>query len=211
MVRRQIVLLVTLVVACAAWWLAPITEPQPLTGIIIGIATLALLVEFLVEWSKRDAADEYADDLILSGFLGATRRSPIERAVSRRIDRVEEAGSRRGLGKALRWRVRLAQGRALPSPGMVRACAYPPLGEHRGVYVEQATLILAIAERIERAPVDPRALIILRRIITTPPPVATDSRTHAQDVRRGFRTAASLLDDLGVRGAAATPKERSVP
>jgi hypothetical protein len=195
-VRRQIVSLVALVVACAGWWLAPTKEPQPFTGIIIGVGALALVVEFLVEWSKRDAAGECADDLILTGFLGAARRSTIERAVSSRIDRMEESRSRQRLANALRWRVRLAQGRVLPSPGMVRACAYPPLGEQRGVYLEQAPLILGIAERVERTAVDPRALVVLWRIITTPPPAATEPSDNDDEVRRRFRIAASLLDDL---------------
>ena len=194
-VRRQIASLIALVVACATWWLAPINEPQPLTGIIIGVGALALVVEFLVEWSKRDAAGEYADDLILSGFLGTARRSRIERAVSRRIDWMEESRSRKRLASALRWRVRLAQGRVLPSPGLVRACAYPPLGEQRGVYLEQAPLILGIAERIEHTAVDPRALVVLWRIITTPPQAATGPNEHDDEVRRRFRVAASLLDD----------------
>lgn len=194
-VRRQIALLIMLVVGCGAWWLAPINEPQPVTGIVIGAGALVLVVELLVDWSQRDAAGECADDLILSGFVGASRRSPIDRAVSGRIERMEEPRSRQRLATALRWRVRLAQGRVLPSPGMVRACAYPPLGVQRGVYLEQAPLILAIAQRIEGAAADPRALIVLRRLITTPPPVAIEPREHDQEVRHSLQLAASLLGD----------------
>jgi hypothetical protein len=199
-VRRQIALLVMLVAACGAWWLAPINEPQPLTGIVIGTGALVLVVEFLVDWSARDAAGEYADDLILTGFVGASRRSPIDRAVSGRIERMEEPRSRQRLATALRWRVRLAQGSVLPSPGMVRACAYPPLGVHRGVYLAQAPLILAIAQRIEGADADPRALIVLRRLITTPPPITVEPREFEQEVRRSFELAASLLGDDASRG-----------
>jgi hypothetical protein len=194
-VRRQIALLAALMLACAGWWLAPINEPQPLTAIIIGTAALALLAEILIDWSNRDAAREYADDLILSGFIGAGRCSPVEQAVSGRLARMEEPGSRQRLAAALRWRVRLAQGRVLPSPGLLRACAYPPLGEQRGVYLEQAPLILEIAERIEVATVDPRALIVLRRVITTPPQVAVEPRAQDEEIRRKFRLAATLLDD----------------
>jgi hypothetical protein len=78
---------------------------------------------------------------------------------------------------------------------MVRACAYSPLGVQRAVYLEQAPLILAIAQRIEGADADPRALIVLRRLITTPPPITVEPRELDQEVRRSLELAASLLGD----------------
>jgi hypothetical protein len=169
-IRRQVVAVALLVTAAAIWRLSPLHEPEPFTLAAIAVGSAILLIELTIAWSERGEADHYADDLILAGFSEPARRTPIGCAVARRLARLQSPRARRRLAEGLRWRVRLANGWTRPSPGYVRASAYPPLRPaQRQVFQEDSELIALIATRIQREAGDPRALIILERIITLPP------------------------------------------
>jgi hypothetical protein len=180
--------------ACALWRLSPIHEPEPFTSIaiLISILTLGLVAAFGL--TIHDAVTRCVDDLILLGYSGDSRRTPIERAVSARLSTIESVQSRRRLAQHLRWRLRLVNGTALPSPGYTRASITPPLGfSQRYVLRDEQHLVTKLANRIEQAPVDPRALIILWTIITTPPPVEAASPGHAAELLRQRIHAADIL------------------
>jgi hypothetical protein len=199
--RRQLAALALFVTACVAWRIAPLHEPEPIVAIVAGIGSLLLLLgEGIAARHQRDGAIECADDLILSGYLGQGGSTPIDRAVSSRVERIESQRARRRLAEDLRWRVRLAEGACRPSPGLIRASAYPPLGRHRGVYLNQAPLILGLAADIEVHPVDPRALVILQRIVCLPPAEHDrDARAREEELRVDLHAATTLLDHANGR------------
>jgi hypothetical protein len=193
--RRQLAALALFLAACMAWRIAPLYEPEPIVAIVAGIGSLLLLGEGIAARHQRDGAIDCADDLILSGFLGQAGSTPIDRAVSSRVESIESQRARRRLAEDLRWRVRPAEGACRPSPGLIRASAYPPLGRHRGVYLNQAPLILGLAAEIEVHPVDPRALVILHRIVCLPPAEHDrDARAREEELRAALHAAATLLD-----------------
>ena len=99
-----------------------------------------------------------------------TVSEPLSPVLSRsRISSIESQRARHRLAQDIRWRLRLATGTARPSPGYIRACAFPPLGTAgRRVFLEEQPHLIEMADRIERPNVDPRALVILRRALTTP-------------------------------------------
>ncbi len=193
--QRQLAALALFVGACVAWRIAPVHEPEPIVVIVAGIGSLLLLGEGIAARHQRDGAIDCADDLILSGFLGQAGSTPIDRAVSSRVERIESQRARRRLAGDLRWRVRLAEGACRPSPGLIRASAYPPLGRQRHVYLNSAPLILDLAAEIESHPVDPRALVILHRIVCLPPAEHDrDARTREDELRADLHAAATLVD-----------------
>jgi hypothetical protein len=186
---------------CATWWLAPIQTPQPFVGAVIFFGGIGLVVELAFGWATHEQAIMCADELILAGFWGDTRRTPIERTVWHRLCSIEQPRSRRRLADALRWRMRLADGTTRPSPGYVRACAFPPLSRsQRRALLDERLLVVEMADRVERAAVDPRALVILRAFVTVPPQLERpgDQRAY-KELRRRLHTAWDLIgDDSGV-------------
>jgi len=147
-------------------------EPEPFIDVVLVVGSIGLVVELAVGWPKHEEAAECADELIFWGFCGDARRTPVERAVSDRLLSLEKPRSRRRLANDLRWRLKLAEGTARPSPGYIRASAFPPLGRsQRRVLMGERPLVTKLAARIEQAPVDSRALVILRRFVTVPPPL----------------------------------------
>jgi hypothetical protein len=190
---------------CAAWWLSPMHEPQPFIGAVIFIGAIALVVELAFGWATHEEAIMCADELILAGFSGDARRTPIERAVLHRVWSIEKPRERRRLADALRWRLRLADGTTRPSPGYIRACAFPPLTRsQRRALLDERPLVTEMANRVQQARVDPRALVILWGFLTLPPQLdpQADQRTY-EELRDRLRTASALItQDSGV---AATP------
>ena len=157
-----------------------------------------------MSWAKHEEAIACADELILAGFFGDARRTRIEQAVSRRLCSIETPRARRRLANALRWRLRLADGTTRPSPGYIRASAFPPLGRsQRRVFLDERLLIAAMADRIEQAPVDPRALVILWGMVTGPPPLdEVDEPANAREVRSLLHSAWALIKDDSFDAAA---------
>lgn len=196
-VRRQVVAVALLVTAAAVWRLTPLHEPEPFTLATIAIGSAILVIELAVAWSERAETDHYADELILAGFSEPMRRTPVGCAVANRRLRLQSPRTRRTLAEALRWRVRLANGWTRPSTGYVRASVYPPLSPaQREVFHADSDLIALIADRIQREPADPRALIILERLITLPPNCDPLHHTSidADEIRGQLHTARQLIN-----------------
>ena len=186
---------------CAVARLSSFPEPQPITGALILLATFALAVELAWAWKTHRNATSIADELILHGYSGDRQRTPVARALSSRISSIESQRARHRLAQDIRWRLRLATGTARPSPGYIRACAFPPLGTAgRRVFLEEQFHLIEMADRIERPNVDPRAIVILRRALTTPiAPVgvrvgkAMSEERSAEQLRETLRHAYVLL------------------
>jgi hypothetical protein len=196
------------VAGCAVWWLAPIQTPQPFVGAVLFFGGIALAVEFAFGWATHEEAIMCADELILAGFRGDAQRTPIEQTVWHRLCAIEKPRSRRRLANALRWRLRLADGTIRPSPGYLRACAFPPLSRsQRRALLDERRRVLKMADRVEQAPVDPRALVILWGFVTTPPQLdPTGDRQVYDELRRRLQTASTLIKDDP--GPATEPTER---
>lgn len=138
----------------------------PAGSFLIAASTLALagtVIVSVVGAVVRDRGDRSADALIEAGFGWQRRADAVSRAVAARVRELESLRHRRGLAKALRADLELA--RAAPTLTSVRCSAVPPI---RGL-ASHADAVERIAVAVERCPsCDPRALIALGRLITTP-------------------------------------------
>jgi hypothetical protein len=179
----------------AMWRLSPLREPEPFVGIVVVVGALVLAVVLMVGWSKREEATKRTDDLILSGFSTEADVTPIQRAVSHRLLAIEKPRSRRRLAADLRWRLKLADGSARPSAGYMRASVLPPLcPSERRVLLEQKALLLAMINRVEDAPVEPQALVILWRVVTTPPRLDPEGdRLAGEELQRRLYSASACI------------------
>jgi len=184
-----------LLAGCTMWRFSPLHEPEPFTGAAIAVGGLVLGAVVLVGWLRHEEAITCADDVILSGFLTTAQDTPVQRAVSHRLATIEKPRSRRRLASDLRWRLRLADGTARPSPGYMRASVLPPLGpSERHVFLDERQLVLAMTERLERAPAHPQALVILSRVVTAPPRLDCEGdRRAGEELRRRLRAASALM------------------
>jgi hypothetical protein len=180
---------------CAMWRFSPLREPEPFTGAVIAVGGLVLGIVILLGWLRHEEAITCTDDVILSGFLTTTQDTPVQKAVSHRLATIEKPRSRRRLASDLRWRLKLADGTARPSPGYMRASVVPPLGpSERRVLLDERRLVLTMTERLERAPVDPQALVILWRVVTAPPRLDCDGdRLAGEELRCRLRAASALM------------------
>ena len=161
-VRRQAQACALAALVTVAWRLGPLPGPQRLLGyVVLGLA-LTLMAELLVGAMQRDRAERCADDLIESGFPVEGRTDPVSRAVRARIREVVSERHRRRVANALRWQLELE---ARPASLVLarNGALLPPCGF--GAHAER---IVRIADAIERAPCDPRALIRISRLLSTP-------------------------------------------
>lgn len=195
--------LVVFLGACAVWRLCPLHEPEPFVAVLLTLTALAVVVELALVWARHEAI-ACADELILAGFFGGARRTRIEQAVSHRLCSIETPRARRRLANALRWRLRLANGMTRPSPGYLRASAFPPLDSAgRRVFLEEQPRLAKVADRIEQSSVDPRALVILWRIVAMPPTArntidgAGSEDARAEELRDAVRQACRLTEAQG--------------
>jgi hypothetical protein len=171
--------------ACAIARLSPFHEPEPITGILILTGIFALCVVLAWRWMKHDDAISIADDLILLGYGGERRRTGVDCALADRIAVIESPRARHRLAADLRWRLRLAAGTTRPSPGYMRTAVFPPLGSvGRRVFLEEQLRIARAADRIDESRVDPRALVMLWRIVTTPPEPYLDPAGRRRQIPR---------------------------
>lgn len=198
-ILRQSVALAGVLVGCAAWRLSPLGEPEPYTGFVLLIGSAVLVVDFWIGWVERIHATAYADELILSGFTCPAARTPIERAVSHRMVWVERPRSRHRLARDLRWRLRLADGSLSGSPGYLRASVLPPLVAYeRQALLAEYVPVREMADRIDRAPADPRALVLLWSVVSAPPSLDRSAgREAGEELRRRLQAAAAILDGEG--------------
>ncbi len=196
-IADQVTGLIVFLAGFVAWWLAPIQTPRPFVGSVILLGGIAVVVELALGWATHEEAIMCADELILAGFCAATQRTPIERTVWHRVCAIEKSQSRRRLANALRWRLRLADGTTRPSPGYLRACVFPPLSQpQRRALLDERRRVIEMAARVEQAPVDPRALVILWSLVTAPPQLdPTGDRKVYDELRRRLQTAWSLIRD----------------
>lgn len=202
LLARQAIALGIFLGVCAVARLSPLHEPEPITGILILIGTLAFAVVLAWAWTNHEDATSIADELIMLGYAGERRRTRVDCALADRIAAIEKPRARHRLAEDLRWRLRLAAGTTRPSPGYVRACAFPPLGPvGREVFLQEQLRLARVADRIEQSWVDPRALVILWRIVTAPPVpyqygvsrrVSEDAL--AEELRDAVRRACSLAE-----------------
>jgi hypothetical protein len=195
-ILRQCRALAGVLVGCAAWRLSPLGEPEAYTGLVLLIGSAALIVDLGVGSVERARATAYADELILSGFACQSARTPIERAVSDRLGWVEKPRVRHRLARDLRWRLRLADGTLRASPGYMRASVLPPLVAYeRQALLAEYRRVREMADRIDRAPADPRALVLLWSVVSAPPSLETAvARDAGEELRRRLRSAAAILD-----------------
>ena len=187
-ILRQCVALAGVLVGFAAWRLSPLGEPEPYTGFVLVIGSAALIVDLAMERFERARATAYADELILSGFTFQSARTPIEQAVSHRLDWVVKPGARHRLSRELRWRLRLADGSLAGSPGYLRASVLPPLVAYeRQALLAEYGRVREMADRIDRAPADPRALVLLWSVVSAPPSLDTPvGREAGEELGGGF-------------------------
>jgi hypothetical protein len=213
MLLRQAMTLGVFLGLCAVARLSPFPEPEPITGALILLAAVALAVEVVWAWKTHRNAMSIADELILLGYSVDRQRTPVDRALSSRISSIQSQRARHRLAQDLRWRLRLAAGTARPSPGYIRACALPPLGTAgRRILLEEQFRLIEMADRIERPNVDPRALVILRRALTTPiAPVgvragkATSEEWSAEQLREALQHSYVLVQGAEEPGISPTP------
>lgn len=195
----QVIALAVFLGGCAMWRFSPLHEPEPFTGAVIAVGGTVLGVVLLFGWSKHDETIICVDDVILSGCLATTTagETPVQRAVAHRVESIETPRARRRLAGDLRWRLKLADGTARPSPGYMRASVLPPLSpSERRVLIEERPLVLSMISRVERAPVNPRALVILWRVVTTPPRLDGEGgRLAGEELRRRLQAASALVDN----------------
>ncbi len=202
-VTHQAVALGVFLTGCAMWRFTPLHEPEPFTGMVIAVGGLVLGVVVMLGWSKHEETTACVDDVILSGFLTMIQDTPVQRAVSHRLTSIETPRSRRRLAGDLRWRLKLADGTARPSPGYMRASVLPPLGaSERRVLLDERQLVLSMIVRLEQAPMHPQALVILRRIVTTPPRLDCEGdRLAGEELRRRLHAASVLVANDDARPA----------
>ena len=163
-VRRQARACALVGVVAVAWRLGPLPEPEPLLGYVVFGVAVALVVEVLVGAMQRDRADRCADELIESGFAVHGRTDPISRAVQARAGKVVSERNRRRVANALRWQLELEA--RPPSAARARTGALLlPCG-----FAAHADRIVQIADAIEQAPCDPRALVRISRLLSMPGP-----------------------------------------
>jgi hypothetical protein len=194
-VGRQALATAAFVAAAAAWWALPVDRPPMvltcavLGAVALGIAALALL-------GAHERTRGYTDQLILTGCRPVHQGSPVVHALSRRMAGIETSRSRRGLAGSLRWRLRLAEASGLAATNHPRAAFDPLTRSEREVFAAERHLVAAIADRLEHAPVEPRAIVLLWEVLCRPP---RNGEAAAEELRQSFRTAARLI---GLEGQA---------
>ena len=194
-VLRQGTALGAALAACAVWRLSPMDEPEPFVGLVLLLGPCVLLLDLTLGWAARRRATASADELILSGFSCCSTRTPIERAIIRRMCWLERPRTRHRLAEHLRWRLRLADGSYGLSPGYMRASVLPPLAAYeRQALLANYPLVRTIADRLERGPADPRALVLLWSVVATPPSLdEARGRAAGEELARRLRAAQAII------------------
>ena len=202
---RQCVALGAVLAGCVVWWLSPLEEPEPLVGWVLLVGGVVLLVDLGLGAVEHARATAHADELILAGFTRLSGRTPIGRAVAHRLCWVQRPRARHRLANDLRRRLRLADGSLHPSRGYMRATVLRPLAAcERRALLDEYPLVSSLADRVERAPVDPRALVLLWSVVSAPPFCSATSECEAGDeLRRRLHEARGHIDRYEHRETAA--------
>jgi hypothetical protein len=184
--RRQRDALVALaVVAAAGLAVAPSGHGRMLAAVSV-VAAIGALVVSVATVFERDRGDRAADALIEEGFRHERRSDPLSLTIAERIDQLESDRKRRSLADALRAHVELDRSPGPPAP---RCPATPVL---RGLR-DHSEVVERIASEFERGACDPRAIIQVERLLTTPPPMPPSDDDRA-DLGRRLRRIARLLE-----------------
>jgi len=194
-IARQTSATAALVAACASWWALPLGRPS-MVATCAALGAIAFVVASVALFFAHERARVYTDQLILTGCRPVHQSTPVVHALARRIARIETSRSRRGLADSLRWRLRLSEATPVPATNHPRAAFMPMTRSERGVYATERELVAAVADRLERAPAEPRALVLLRDVLRRP---SQNGEAAAEELRRALLTAARLID-LGSRG-----------
>jgi hypothetical protein len=177
--------------ALAALWIAAgVAAFRPFAVCVAGLAALAAGVELLFALSGGERADRAADDMIVAGFLAQGRLDAVSLAVEARRCELASPRMRRRLVRALRTAVRIEL--APPSRFSRQLAALPPV---RGL-AANAALAELVACRLEQEPCDPRAVVLVARLLEPPSDLAATPSPREQDrrVRGDLLRAAALLD-----------------
>jgi hypothetical protein len=163
--------------ACAGFVVLP-PAPERLLACVAAAAAVGVVAISVARAYERDRGDRSADALIEEGFRYDRRSDAVSRAVAERVARLESDRKRCSLAEALRAHVELDN--APRSPAALRCATLPVLrglGDHPDV-VER------IATSFERGACDPRAIIQVERLLTTPPAVPPGDDDRAELGRR---------------------------
>jgi len=134
------------------------------TGIAVAaIALSGATVETALVAIRRDAADRAADQLIEQGFPVSGRDDAVAGSVRRRVEQLTAPCRRRQLAASVRRQ--LQQERMLAARRTRGMRPAPPI---RGLLAHHR-LVCEIATMVERPGADPRACVLLTRILTSPP------------------------------------------
>ena len=176
---RQAVALAAFTVAGSTWVAA--AEADSVALLATALAGAALVVELTLALLARDRLRRGADDLILEGFRPHVRDDQVSAAVRNRTSQLRGPARRVVLAQ-----VRFQAGLAGDSNAAFRApvARYPVLLER-------------IAAGLEDEGVDPRAVILLRRLICEPAPETIGQlRTGRSVEERLLEVLAILSGDL---------------
>ena len=195
-VIRQVGGVLGLIGAFAGWRLAPLKQPEPLTSVIFAIGAVAVVVLLILFIVCEEERRWWTDRLIISSRGRLAGDTPVGCAVSRRVARLESPRYRHRLAEGLVWRLRLAEGKAKPSVGYLRASVVPPLSrQERRALVADRGLALHIADRVAEDVADPVALVLLVEWMTGPPPINdAQAAEAAAQLHRRLVQVSELLD-----------------
>ena len=170
------------------------------TGIAVAaIALSGAAVETALVAIRREAADRAADQLIEQGFPVSGRDDAVAGLVRRRVERLTAPCRRRRLAASLRRQLQQERMHAArPTRGTRPA---PPI---RGLLAHDR-LVCEIAAMLERPGADPRACVLLTRILTSPP----GHPATADDPRGSRQLAASLARIHALLAAGADGRDGS--
>jgi hypothetical protein len=187
---RDCVVLGSMAAGATLWVVGGVETLRPFATCLAGVAVVAAGLELLLALSGRDRADRCADDMIVAGFLAQGRLDPVSLAVEARRCELASLRTRRRLAHALRTAIRVERARGRRFGRQVSAL--PPI---RGL-AANAALAELVAARLEQEPCDPRAVVLVARVLEPPSDlVALPSlREQNRRVRSDLLRAARLLD-----------------
>lgn len=156
---RDCAMLGALAGGAGLWLGAGVSPLRPFATCVALLASLAAAIELLLTMAGRDRGDRCADDLIVSGFDAQGRADAVSLAVDARRRELCSSAARRRLARAVRTAVRVESARGSRLARQVTAL--PPV---RGL-AANAALAELVATRLEQEPCDPRAVILVARIL----------------------------------------------
>lgn len=137
---------------------APIHEPEPITSVVVVLASLGTLVASAVGLIEHDRALRHADRLIEQGFRCDGRVDATSRFVARRIAYLESYKHRVALARLCQQDLDLSQTRDDP-------VGYPQPYVSTTTLRQNADVLRRIIANLEDGPCDPCAALLLERTL----------------------------------------------